>query len=83
LVPVLIHVHGGGWQRGDKGSEWRGAPTMGRTASRQGMVVACISYRLAPPAPFGIVLRSIILTSLLSLIIGWTPFFRGHWDRIG
>ena len=24
LIPIVIHVHGGGWQRGHKNNEWRG-----------------------------------------------------------
>ncbi len=82
-APILIHVHGGGWQRGAKDSNWRGAPIMGRTASQQGMVVACISYRLAPPSSFALLLRAATATLIAALIIGWTPYFRSQWDRIG
>ncbi len=82
-APILIHVHGGGWQRGAKDSRLRGAPIMGRTASQQGMVVACISYRLAPPSSFALLLRATIATLIAALIIGWTPYFRSQWDRIG
>jgi acetyl esterase/lipase len=63
-VPVTIHVHGGGWQRGDRANEWRGGPNAGRSIARHGMVGVCPSYRLAAPGWFGIVIWISILSFL-------------------
>lgn len=50
-APVLVFVHGGGFLRGDKGSDapdgWPNA-AVGRMAAEAGMVGAVINYRLAP-----------------------------------
>lgn len=48
-APVFIFVHGGGFQKGDKGgtSDWTNA-NVGRMAAAAGFVGVVINYRLAP-----------------------------------
>jgi len=71
-IPIVLHVHGGGWQRGDRSSEWRGSPNAARSVARHGMIGVVISYRLAAPAWFGRIVRAMIgagiLFGLLALI---------------
>ncbi|MDX1933813.1 MAG: alpha/beta hydrolase [Capsulimonadales bacterium] len=43
--PVIVFIHGGGWQTGDKRSAARGKST---AFPRQGYVFVSINYRLAP-----------------------------------
>jgi acetyl esterase/lipase len=52
-LPVVVCVHGGGWMRGDRRDEWRGAPVIGRALATRGFVVVCPSYRLAPATRLG------------------------------
>jgi len=47
LIPIIFHVHGGGWIRGSRTDEQRGSPIAGRTCAREGFVGVVISYRLA------------------------------------
>lgn len=49
LSPVLVFVHGGGFLKGDKGSDthWHNS-NVGRMAARAGYVGVVINYRLAP-----------------------------------
>jgi len=74
-VPVTLHVHGGGWQRGHKGSEWRGGPVAGRASARHGLVACVVSYRLHPTDPtVGAVwaaMLTLLLTSLASAVSSW------------
>ena len=44
--PVIIWIHGGGWQSGSKS----GTPAL--PMLRQGYAVASVEYRLSPEAPF-------------------------------
>jgi hypothetical protein len=60
-IPIIIHVHGGGWVRGNRTNEWRGGPAVGRTCAKEGFVGVVVSYRLAR-------------TSLLSFA-AWTLIF--------
>jgi acetyl esterase/lipase len=46
--PVVIHVHGGAWMRGDKSE----ATGLGTALNPEGYVVAAVNYRLYPPARF-------------------------------
>jgi acetyl esterase/lipase len=48
-APVLIHLHGGGWWRGEKGQQAR--PLL-RHMVRSGWVVLAATYRLSPEATF-------------------------------
>jgi len=43
-APLVVVVHGGSWQRGDKGE----APHVSRALAGAGFVVADVQYRLAP-----------------------------------
>lgn len=63
-LPVVVFCHGGGWQRGDRASEWRGGPVVGRAMARRGYVTAVLSYRLAPPSWPAILLRTTIVARL-------------------
>jgi acetyl esterase/lipase len=46
-VPVLIWVHGGGWQKGDKANQ---IALKSRWAAEQGWVLVSVNYRLTDPA---------------------------------
>lgn len=46
--PLVVVVHGGSWQRGDRGE----APHMSRVLAGAGFVVADVTYRLAPQSRF-------------------------------
>ena len=46
-IPIIVHVHGGGWVRGSRSHERRGGPTVGRSCAQQGFVGIVVSYRLA------------------------------------
>ncbi len=48
-LPVIVHVHGGGWVSGDKKSPYR---YYGMELSRQGFAVLTVNYRLAFDYPF-------------------------------
>lgn len=48
-APVLVHLHGGGWWRGEKGQQAR--PLLRHMAAR-GWVVLAATYRLSPEATF-------------------------------
>ena len=48
-IPVVVHVHGGGWQRGSKDNEWRGAPKVKLTLNVDTLFsVICLSGGKAP-----------------------------------
>lgn len=74
-VPVVIHAHGGGWQRGDRANEWRGGPNAGRAIARHGMIGVIPSYRLAPASPVAIAIWwtsvSHIFTCIGSIFSSW------------
>jgi len=44
--PLVVHFHGGGWVRGDRRDEFRGAPAVARAHAAAGCVVVTPSYRL-------------------------------------
>jgi acetyl esterase/lipase len=46
--PVVVHVHGGAWMRGDKSE----AAGLGAALNADGYVVAAVNYRLYPAARF-------------------------------
>lgn len=50
-VPIIFHVHGGGWVRGSRTNEWRGGPEVGRTSAKEGFIGVVASYRLARVSP--------------------------------
>jgi acetyl esterase/lipase len=47
VLPVVIHIHGGGWVRGDRKDVFRGAPSFGIAYAQMGCVAVCVSYRLS------------------------------------
>jgi len=49
VQPVALFLHGGGWVMGDMNSFDKFCRTM---ASRSGMIIASLAYRLAPENPF-------------------------------
>lgn len=65
LSPVVIHVHGGGWQRGNKSNEWRGGPTFGRRLSKEGYTTIVLSYRLSDVNRFVLTFWSLIPTLIM------------------
>jgi len=50
-LPVVFHVHGGGWQRGDRSKEFYGGPFIGRSFAQRGFICVVISYRVGIPFP--------------------------------
>ncbi len=68
-TPVIVHIHGGGWARGSRTSEWRGGPPVGRTCAREGFVGVVVSYRLARIALISFLAWSFIF-GLVIIIIG-------------
>lgn len=49
-LPVMVYVHGGGWQNGDKSR----AEHLAEAFNREGYIFVSTNYRLAPDAPFPI-----------------------------
>ncbi|CAF0895069.1 unnamed protein product [Adineta ricciae] len=68
-IPVIVHVHGGGWVRGSRTSEGRGGPTVGRTCAQEGFVGVVISYRLARISLISYLAWSLIF-GLVIIIVG-------------
>jgi len=48
-IPVVVYIHGGGWVQGSSGSPSSCAFAL--ELASEGLAVACINYRLAPPHP--------------------------------
>lgn len=46
-LPVMIHMHGGGWVRGDRKDAFRGAPSFCIAYAHMGFVAVAPSYRLS------------------------------------
>ena len=44
-LPVLIHVHGGGWARGGKDTWAHSAPSICKAAASRGMIAVSVGYR--------------------------------------
>ncbi|UJR21440.1 hypothetical protein I4U23_024526 [Adineta vaga] len=68
-IPVIVHVHGGGWVRGSRISEGRGGPTVGRTCAQEGFIGVVVSYRLARISLISYLAWSLIF-GLIIIIIG-------------
>lgn len=45
-APVVIHIHGGGWSRGDRTSVFYGAPPVCTAYAAMGYVAVAVGYRL-------------------------------------
>jgi hypothetical protein len=67
-VPIIVHIHGGGWVRGSRTNEWRGGPAVGRSCANEGFVGIVASYRLARISLISFVTWSLIF-GLIILII--------------
>ena len=50
-APVVLQVHGGGWERGERFVNLAQSPTASQLVAH-GMVVASVDYRLAPENPW-------------------------------
>jgi acetyl esterase/lipase len=72
-APVVIVVHGGGWDSGDRTQ----LPELNHWLARRGYAVAAISYRLAPrhvwPAPRDDVLAALATLKARSAALGIDP----------
>lgn len=77
-VPIIFHVHGGGWVRGSRTNEWRGGPTVGRSCANEGFVGAIVSYRLARIAPVSFFAWS----TIFGLAIGIISLLIRSWQLI-
>ena len=66
-VPIIVHVHGGGWVRGSRTNEWRGGPSVGRTCAKEGFVGIVVSYRLARTSLISFIAWSLILGLVISI----------------
>ena len=83
-VPIVVHVHGGGWINGNHSSELFCSPLIGRACAREGFVGVVVSYRLARVSPISFVSWSVIVGLILliislsvrswSLILGYVIF---------
>jgi len=51
LLPVVVHIHGGGWQRGDRDSYFYGGPFIGSAFSKRGYVCVVVGYRVGSVYP--------------------------------
>ncbi|CAF0948397.1 unnamed protein product [Rotaria sordida] len=74
-IPIIIHIHGGGWVRGNRKNEWRGGPVIGRTCAKEGFVGVVASYRLARMslisfATWSLIFGLIILITSL-ILLSW------------
>jgi len=65
--PVVIHVHGGGWQRGSK--QMRGSPVFGRACAAEGMVAVLMDYRLADGTLWFAICRALPYALLAGLAV--------------
>lgn len=67
-VPIVVHIHGGGWVRGSRTNEWRGGPAVGRTCAKEGFIGVIASYRLARMSPVSFFTWSLIFGLILIAI---------------
>jgi len=51
LTPVVVHVHGGGWQRGDKSNLFYGGPFIGAAMAKRGFICVVVGYRVGNAFP--------------------------------
>jgi len=51
LLPVVVHIHGGGWKRGDRSTYFYGGPFIGNAISTRGFICVVISYRVGSTFP--------------------------------
>lgn len=77
-IPIIVHIHGGGWIRGSRSDEQRGGPSAGRTCAREGFVGVVVSYRLARISLVSFIAWTLIF-GLVIIIIGIALF---SWQLI-
>jgi len=70
-LPVIVHVHGGGWVSGDKNSYYR---YYGMELSRHGFAVLNVNYRSAFDAPFPAQIED------LYAVLTWIATHSGTYD---
>jgi len=46
LLPVVLHIHGGGWRWGDRSSRFLGSPPLCTHYAEQGFLAVALSYRV-------------------------------------
>ena len=69
--PLVIHVHGGGWVRGDRSIGFYGAPAMANGYAHKGFVAVAPSYRLGQYPTF-------LLDVITAIVFATTP---GNLER--
>jgi hypothetical protein len=62
--PLVIHIHGGGWVRGDRAHNFYGAPGISAAFAKMGFVTVAPSYRLGEYPHF---LTDVVLAILWSI----------------
>jgi len=67
-IPIIVHIHGGGWVRGSRTNEWRGGPSVGRTCAKEGFIGIVVSYRLARISLISFITWSFIFGLILLMI---------------
>jgi hypothetical protein len=67
-IPIIVHIHGGGWVRGSRTNEWRGGPSVGRTCAKEGFIGIVVSYRLARISLISFITWSFIFGLIIMMI---------------
>lgn len=78
-LPVIVHIHGGGWYTGDKGGDK--TFQLMRALSEAGYAVASIAYRLSDDAPFPAAIEDCKL--VVRFLRAHAAEYRVDADRIG
>lgn len=78
-VPLVIYIHGGGWQSGDKGGIFDRGDT--KMLFQLGFAVASINYRLAPQARWPAQINDVKLA--VRFFRRYAGIYGIHPDRIG
>jgi len=77
-----VHFHGGGWVRGDRRDEFRGAPAVARAHAAAGCVVVAPSYRLGSSEDYMIdAQRAVVWAHAHAKALGADPgrlYLSGH-----
>lgn len=81
--PVIVFVHGGGWQRGDRRTAIGLYQNVGRAFAAAGYVAVLPSYRLTVPNLAGIMRMSFTATVILGFAVCLALGLAGHLSKIG
>eukprot|EP01126_Amoeba_proteus_P033591 TRINITY_DN3304_c0_g1_i10.p1 TRINITY_DN3304_c0_g1~~TRINITY_DN3304_c0_g1_i10.p1 ORF type:complete len:254 (-),score=35.96 TRINITY_DN3304_c0_g1_i10:170-931(-) len=73
-----MHVHGGGWQRGDKSSSFYGSPIIAKSFSSRGILCLAINYRTSTAFPTHV----IDVARALKWVTEFVSLYGGDPDRI-